>query len=62
MHKKIMQKASKALDKDAKHYAKESKMEKKEGHKGKAKHELVEKREAKSASKDLKKRARSAHE
>lgn len=62
MHKKIMKKAAKALEKDAKHYAKEAKHEKKAGHKGKAKHEIVEKREASSAAKDLKKRARKAHE
>lgn len=53
-----MQKAAKALDKDAKHYAKEAK-----GLKGsKKKHELVERKEAKSAAKDLKKRASKAHE
>jgi hypothetical protein len=58
MHKKIMERASRALAKDAEHYRKES------GHlKGKRKkEELTEMHEAKSASKDLKKRARKAHE
>jgi hypothetical protein len=58
MHKKIMQKASKALDKDAKHYAKEAAHTKGT----KKKHELIEKKEAKSAAVELKKRARTAHE
>jgi hypothetical protein len=58
MHKKIMQKAAKALKKDAAHYAKEAKSEKGV----KKKHELVEKKEAKSAAKDLTKRAKKAHE
>ena len=53
-----MQKASKALAKDAAHYAKKAKVEKGV----KKKHELVEKREASSAAKDLKKRAKKAHE
>lgn len=58
MHKKIMEKASKALKKDAAHYTKKATHEK-----GiKKKHELVEKKEALSASKDLKKRAKKAHE
>jgi hypothetical protein len=59
MHKKIMEKASKALKKDAEHYAKEAKSEKAPV---KKKHEKVEMKEAKSASKDLKKRAKRAHE
>lgn len=58
MHKKIMSKAAKALDKDASHYAKEAKNEKGT----KKKHDIVEKKEAKSASKDLKQRAKKAHE
>lgn len=58
MHKKIMKKAAKKLDADAKHYAKEAAHAKG----AKKKHELVEKREAASAAKDLKKRARKAHE
>lgn len=58
MHKKIMEKASKALKKDAEHYSKEEKKAK-----GiKKKHEMVEKKEAISASKDLSKRAKKAHE
>lgn len=58
MHKKIMGKAAKALSKDAMHYAKEAK-----NAKGvKKKHEMTEKKEAKSASKDLKLRAKKAHE
>lgn len=59
VHKKIMERASKALSKDAAHYTKEAKHAKT---KTKKKHELVEKREALSASKDLKKRAKKAHE
>lgn len=58
MHKKIMAKAAKALEKDAVHYSKESKRDTGT----KKKHELVERKEAKSAAKDLKKRAKSAHE
>lgn len=58
MHKKIMQKAAKALEKDASHYAKEAKHMKGK-HK---KEELTERKEAKSAAKDLKKRAKKAHE
>jgi hypothetical protein len=57
-----MKKAAKALDKDAKHYSKEIVSAKKAGHKKEVKHEMVEKKEAKSASKDLKKRAKKAHE
>ncbi len=58
MHKKIMQKASVALKKDAKKYASEAKHAKGK-HK---KEELIERKEAMSASKDLKKRAKKAHE
>lgn len=58
MHKKIMQKASKALKKDAMHYEKEAKMDKGV----KKKHDMVEKKEACSAAKDMKKRAKKAHE
>ena len=53
MHKKIMKKAEKKLEKDAKHYSHEVK---------EAKHAAVEEKEAKSAAKDLKKRAGKAHE
>jgi hypothetical protein len=58
MHKKIMEKCSKKLEADAKHYAKEEKS----SHGKKKKHEMVEKKEAMSAAKDMKKRAKSAHE
>ncbi len=58
MHKKIMSKAATALKKDASHYAKEAKhaigKHKKE--------EKIERKEALSAAKDLKKRAKKAHE
>lgn len=58
MHRKIMRKAARSLEKDAAHYAKEAK-----GAKGaKKKHEMVERKEALSAAKDLKSRARKAHE
>ena len=53
-----MEKASKALAKDAKHYSKEA-VQAKGKHK---KEELVERKEALSASKDLKNRAKKAHE
>lgn len=58
MHKKIMKSASKALDKDAKHYAKEAAHAKG----AKKKHELVEKREASKGAKVMKKMAKKAHE
>lgn len=57
-HVKIMEKASKALTKDAKHYKKEASHAKGT----KKKHEMVEMHEAASAAKDLKKRAKKAHE
>jgi len=57
-HVKIMEKASKALAKDASHYEKKSKHET-----GiKKKHEMVEKKEALEASKIMKKRAKKSHE
>ncbi len=59
MHKKIMAGAAKALSKDAKKYEKE---EKHAPTKTVKKHEMVEKKEAMSAAKDMKKRAKSAHE
>ena len=59
MHKKIMSKCSKALEKDAMHYKKEVKHAKT---KSKKKHEMIEEHEAKSAAKDMKKRAKRAHE
>lgn len=58
MHKKIMAKAASALKKDAAHYAKEEKHATGK-HK---KEEKVERKEALSAAKDLKKRAKKAHE
>ncbi len=59
MHKKIMQKAAVALEKDAKHYAKEEKHTKS---KTKKHHEAVEKKEAHGAAVAIKKRAKKAHE
>jgi hypothetical protein len=61
-HKKIMQKAAKALSKDATHYRKEEKKDKKHHDTKKLKGHKIEEKEAKSASRDLKKRARTAHE
>lgn len=61
-HIKIMKKADKALEKDAEHYAREEKQAKKHHQLKKAHHEKVEKKEAMSAAKDLKKRIRKAHE
>lgn len=58
VHKKIMEKASSALKKDAEKYSKEAKHAKGK-HK---KEELVERKEALSAAKDLSKRAKKAHE
>ena len=58
MHKKILSKCATKLEKDAKKYSKEA-THSKGKHK---KEELVEKKEAMSASKDLKRRARSSHE
>lgn len=58
VHKKIMKKCAGKLMKDAKHYSKEAAHSKGT----KKKHEKVEEKEARSAAKDLKKRARSAHE
>lgn len=53
-----MRRAAKALEKDARHYAVKAKHAK-----GKKKrHEMIEEREAESAAKDLKKRAKRAHE
>jgi hypothetical protein len=59
IHKKIMEKAAKALSKDAHHYAQKIKTAKTPLQK---KHEMIEEKEAKSASKDMKKRAAKAHE
>ncbi len=57
-HKRIMTKAAKSLKKDASHYAQEAKHDKGKKHKK----DLMEKKEAMSASKDLSKRAKKAHE
>lgn len=59
MHKKIMEKAAKTLKKDALHYAKKIKTTKSPA---KKKQEKVEMKEAVSAAKDLKKRAKMSHE
>lgn len=58
MHKKIEEKAAKALEKDASHYVVKAKHAKGE----KKKEAKIEAHEAKSAAKDLKKRAKKAHE
>lgn len=58
MHKKIMARAATALKKDAEKYAKEAKHAKGK-HK---KEELIERKEALSASKDMAKRSKKAHE
>jgi hypothetical protein len=58
MHRKILQKAAKALKKDAAHYKKKASRDK-----GiKKKHDLIERKEALSGANDMKKRARKAHE
>ena len=59
MHKKIELKAAKALEKDASKYAKEAKHAKSPV---KKKHEHVEEREARSAARMLKAKAKKAHE
>lgn len=57
-HKKILTRTAKNLEKDASHYSKKAK-----GATGiKKKHELIEKKEAKSAATELKRRAKAAHE
>lgn len=61
-HKKIMQKAAKALTKDVKKYKAEEKSEKKRGAIKAMKHHKIEEKEAKSAAKSLRKRALHAHE
>ncbi len=58
-HKKIEIKASKALKKDADRYKEKAAHAKTPI---KAKHERIEEKEARAASRDLKKRARKAHE
>lgn len=59
MHKKIEMKASKALKKDADKYKKEASNAKSPV---KKKHEHIEEKEARSASRMLKDKAKKAHE
>ena len=59
MHKKIEMKAAAALKKDADKYAKEASKAKSPE---KKKHEKIEEREARSASRMLKSKAKKAHE
>lgn len=59
MHKKIMKEASKALKEDALKYVADMKKSKSPSKKA---HDRVEYREAMSASKDMKKRSKKAHE
>jgi len=58
MHKKIMQEAAKKLEKDADKYASKAK----HASGVKKKHEMIELKEAKSAARDMKSRAKKAHE
>lgn len=62
MHKKIMKKAAHALEKDAKHYAMKAAHDTTKHMIKRAKKDKVEEKEARSAAKDLKKRAKKAHE
>ena len=59
MHKKIEMKAASALKKDADKYKKEASKAKSPE---KKKHEHIEEKEARSASRMLKKKAKEAHE
>lgn len=59
MHKKIEMKASKALAKDADKYAKDAKQDKSPVMK---RHDHIEEKEARSASRMLKAKAKKAHE
>lgn len=59
MHKKIMEKTSEALAKDAKHYKEDAK---KTHSDIKRRNDLVEEKEASSAAKLMKIRAKKAHE
>lgn len=59
MHKKIMKKCAEKLMKDGKRYVKDAK---KTNSKLKKEHDNVEKKEAFSAAKDLKKRSAKSHE
>ena len=62
MHKKIMHKCADKLSKDAKRYASEEKEAKKKNNPTKARQEHIEKKEALAAAKDMRKRAKKAHE
>ena len=59
MHKKIMEKCSSKLMKDAKHYDEDSKRSKSKKNKS---HDMTEKKEATQAAKKIKKLAIKAHE
>ncbi len=59
MHKRIMEKASSALKKDAKHYISEARKEKSPI---KKKHDMVEKKEAEKGAKVMRKMSKKAHE
>ncbi len=59
MHKKIEQRAAKALEKDANKYKREASKAKSPM---KKKHEHIEEKEARSASRMLKAKAKKAHE
>jgi hypothetical protein len=58
MHKKIMSRAAKALEKDAHHY----KNDEKHAHGKKKKHDKIEEKEASKGAKVMKKMAKKAHE
>ena len=58
-HVKIMKRAAKALEKDSQHYQEDKKYT---HSKIKKQHDAVEKKEAMSAAKDLKKRIKKSHE
>lgn len=61
-HKKIEEEASKALKRDGLKYKKKQKIDVKHHDKKNLKKHKIEEKEAMSASKDLKKRAKKAHE
>ena len=62
MHKKIMEKASKKLVKDADKYKKHEAVDKRKHDTKKLKEDKIEEKEARSAARDLKARAKKAHE
>ena len=59
MHKRIMENSASRLMKDAKRYEQDAKHT---SSKSKKQHDRIERKEAVSAAKDLKERARKAHE